>query len=113
MSNFKEMYTLEQRSEESEKIMSKYPGRIPIIVKPEKNIQIDKYKYLVPNDLIFGQFIHIIRKRVNISSKEALFLFVEGSIPPSASYLRDIYQQKKDKDGFLYISLTNENTFGE
>ena len=41
----------EERIKISQKIMSKYPQRVPIIVDCKKEINLDKNKYIVPNDL--------------------------------------------------------------
>ena len=53
--------SLEERIEESTNVLKKYPNRIPVIVEKSdkcKELQdIDKNKYLVPDDLTFGQFI--------------------------------------------------------
>ena len=69
---------LERRIEESKKIRTKYPDRIPIIVdrlnQNNKDIpEIDKKKYLVPSDLTVGQFQYVIRKRIKLDSQKALF----------------------------------------
>lgn len=73
---------------------------------------IDKKKYLVPSDLTCGQFVYVIRKRLKLPAEKAIFLFVNGSIPPTAAMLNTVYEQHKDKDGFLYISYSDENVFG-
>ena len=64
---YKEDYTLEQRKEESNKILERYPDRIPIICETlDKNApKLDKKKFLVPCDLTMGQFMFILRKRNN------------------------------------------------
>jgi GABA(A) receptor-associated protein len=73
---------------------------------------IDKKKYLVPSDLTCGQFVYVIRKRLKLPSEKALFLFVNGSIPPTSAMINSIYEQHQDKDGFLYMSYSEENVFG-
>ena len=71
-SSFKRQHTFQYRLEESQRIKSKHRDRIPIIC--EKSTaqhslpNIDKHKYLVPHDLTAGQFIAIIRKRMNLTS---------------------------------------------
>lgn len=114
--SFKESKTLEERKAESNKIIEKYPERIPIIVEKSSRStfkdDIDKKKYLVPKTLSFSQFIYIIRKRIKIKECEALFIFVNNKIAPSNSSIEAIYSKCKDQDGFLYVIYTNENTFG-
>lgn len=115
MSKFKEQNKFERRSAEASRIRSKYPDRIPVICERgnEKNIpELDKAKYLVPADLTLGQFVYIIRKRIKISPEKAIFTFINGKLEPTSKLISTIYDENKDKDGFLYISYTGENTFG-
>jgi GABA(A) receptor-associated protein len=69
------------RKQEALKILEKYPNRIPIICEKDpkcKLNEIDKTKYLVPNDLTLSQFTFIVRKRLQIDKNSALFLLVNG-----------------------------------
>ena len=112
---FREENTLEQRKSEAEKIRNKYPERIPVVVERVPNSQItdiDKRKFLVPNDISVAQFMWIIRKRIQLPSEKAIFLFVNKTIPQSSSTMGQIYSNFKDEDGFLYIAYSGENTFG-
>jgi len=62
--------------------------------------------------LTCGQFLYVIRKRLKLPSEKALFLFVNGSIPATSAMMNNIYEQYHDKDGFLYMSYSEENVFG-
>jgi GABA(A) receptor-associated protein len=73
---------------------------------------IDKKKYLVPSDLTVGQFVYVIRKRIKLAPEKAIFIFVNDVLPPTNSLMSAIYDQHKDKDGFLYVTYSGENTFG-
>ena len=115
VTKFKNEHTVEQRKAEAERIRAKYPDRIPVICeKTEKsNVQdIDKKKYLVPADLTCGQFVYVIRKRLKLPAEQAIFLFVNGVIPPTAALMSTVHEEHKDVDGFLYVSYSGENTFG-
>lgn len=112
---FKEDYDNNSRSQESKNILSKYPTRIPIIVeKHEKCLfgEINKKKYLVPKDLPMNQFTFIIRKRIKLEPSQTLFIMVNDSLVSSNELLGEIYETKKDEDGFLYMKYSSENTFG-
>jgi GABA(A) receptor-associated protein len=112
---FQQEYTFTQRKEQSERILSKYPERIPVICEKSnrsKILELDKKKYLVPGDFTCGQFVYIIRKRLSLPAEKAIFLYIGNCIPPSASCLLDVYNQYKDQDGFLYIQYNEENVFG-
>ena len=106
----------DERIKESKNIMEKYPDRLPIIVqryKKCKNIKdINKNKFLVPKDMSMSQFVYIIRKRIELSPEQALFVLVNGNLIPSKYIISNIYENGKDKDGFLYMYYSGENTFG-
>ncbi|VVB06410.1 unnamed protein product [Arabis nemorensis] len=114
-SSFKQDHDLEKRKAESSRIREKYPDRVPVIVeKAEKSEipNIDKKKYLVPADLTVGQFVYVIRKRIQLSAEKAIFIFVDDVLPPTGAVMSTIYEDKKEEDGFLYITYSGENTFG-
>lgn len=114
-STFKSEYPFEKRKAESERILSRFQNRIPVICeKAEKSDipEIDKRKYLVPADLTVGQFVYVIRKRIMLPPEKAIFIFVSDTLPPTAALMSSVYQENKDKDGFLYVSYSGENTFG-
>jgi GABA(A) receptor-associated protein len=114
--SFKSNTLFSERKAESEKIIAKYPDRIPIICeknqKSKTTPEIDKTKYLVPFDLTVGQFMYVIRKRIKLPPEQGIFLFINGYIPASSHMLNDLYYLYKDDDGFLYITYSSENTFG-
>jgi GABA(A) receptor-associated protein len=114
---FKKRFTLEQRKEECAKMLTKFPDRIPVIVErlPNNNLpSMDRKKFLVPSDIVLGQFIQIIRKRINLNPVNAIFTFIgeKHRLFNITELLSTIYTDNKDDDGFLYIYYTSENTFG-
>lgn len=115
MEKFKNI-TFEKRKEESSRILTKYTDKVPIIVTKSKNTQlenIDKNKFLVPNDMTLGQFLLVIRKRIKLKQEESLFLLIrDSSLIESSKTLLQIYEENKDDDGFLYITYCGENVFG-
>lgn len=115
MGNFKKSKSENERITESSKIKEKYPDKIPVIVEKQNKSKlpdIDKNKYLVPKELTMGQFIYIIRKRIKLDPTEALFVFTNNVLCNNSVLISEIYNTYKDKDGFLYIVYTSENTFG-
>jgi len=113
---YKNQFDLEHRKDEANRIREKYPTRIPVIVEMKDLSNdvpdIDKKKFLVPNDLTVGQFIFVVRKRIQLAPEKALFCFIDDTIPSTNSLMSQLYTDHKDEDGFLYISYTGENTFG-
>jgi GABA(A) receptor-associated protein len=106
--------SLVERQSESNKLRNKFRDRIPVIVNPgnARTPDIDKKKYLVPNDLTFGEFMLIIRKRIKLSEHQALVGFVNGLLPPMRKQMSELYSESSDQDGFLYVAYSLENTFG-
>lgn len=116
--SYKSQFDLKHRQDESFRIKNKYPDRVPVIVeKKDDNNQdipdIDKKKFLVPNDLTVGQFIYVVRKRISLEPEKALFCFIRDSIPSTNTLMSELYDEHCDEDGFLYVSYTGENTFGQ
>ncbi|KAE8976419.1 hypothetical protein PR002_g25317 [Phytophthora rubi] len=96
MGSFKKEHPFEKRQAESQRIRFKYSDRIPVICEKADRSDIpdiDKKKYLVPADLTVGQFVYVIRKL--------------------SALMSNIYKEQKDSDGFLYVTYSGENTFGE
>ena len=116
MNQFDKDYSMDVRKKESQKILLKYPTRIPIIVEKSKGCilnDIDKKKYLVPKDMLMSQFIFVIRKRIQLDPSESLFFMINNQLSRSNVLLGDVYEDNQHEDGFLYITYTSENTFGK
>jgi len=113
---FHRSHPFEKRKNEAERILKKYPDRVPVIVQRVENNDaipdVDKKKYLVPSDLTVGQFVYVIRKRIKLSPDQAIYVFVDKTLPPSASLMSQMYHEHKDSDGFLYFDISGESTFG-
>ena len=113
---FKSQYNQTAREEESKRVQARYPDRIPVVCErasSDRLLQdIDKVKYLVPSDLTMGQFTYVVRKRIKLSPEHAIFLMVDGRMLPTSLSMTSVYDEYKDKDGFLYVSYCGENTFG-
>jgi len=113
---FKMLHSFEKRKEEAERLKNKYPNKVPIIVEKSdrSNISdVDKTRYLVPEDITVGQFMYILRKGIKLTAEMSMFLFIDNQfIPATGKTLKEIYRDHADKDNFLYITYTGENTFG-
>ena len=115
--HFKDEHSFEKRIDEARKILKKHADRIPVICERAANSDIpdiDRKKYLVPQELTVGQFVYVIRKRIRLSPEKAIFIFVNGKLPRTgAALMSQMYRDYKDSDGFLYITYSGENTFGQ
>ena len=108
---------LEDRVKERSILANKYPTRSCVIVDRASGASnvplIDKHKFLVPNDLTFGQFITVVRKRLKLDPATALFFFVQDTlIPGASSTMATLVHNHKSVDGYLYILYNGESVFG-
>lgn len=113
--DFKRDHPFTARKEEALRVRSRYADRIPVICSKAKHCtvpDIDKHKFLVPEDLTVGQFMYVVRKRMEVNEQRAIYLFVGNVIPPTSMSMQEIYHTHKDEDGFLYVVFSSENTFG-
>ena len=111
---FRRRLTFEQRRTEFERIHAHRATRIPVIM--ERNgidtPRIDKEKFLVPFDLTVSQLMFVARRRLKMDSSKALFLLINGTLPPSSTTMSSLYDKHASEDGFMYVVYTTENTFG-
>lgn len=98
----------------SEEILKLHNNKVPIIINLPDNssIELDKLKYIVPKDITIQQLHCILTKYIKKNEKQSVILFINNTMPISSQSIGNIYNQFKDKDGFLYITLRKENTFG-
>ncbi|KAL6594756.1 light chain 3 [Neocallimastix sp. 'constans'] len=102
--SFRDTHTFEERKKEAMKIREKYVDRIPCIVEKAERSQIqdiDKNKFLVPSSLTIG------KKRLKLQQEDAIFLFVNGVIPPVANIMSVVYEEHKDEDVILNFYLSD------
>lgn len=120
--NFKTRNTFEKRKALAEKIMAQHPARVPVImVLPHDNAlraKTKREKFLAPDDILFGKFISEMRMHIDVDPSTALFCFVksesDGSShsPSTTNSMAELYMSHSDSDGFLYIYVQPESTFG-
>ncbi|CAI2381556.1 unnamed protein product [Moneuplotes crassus] len=108
--------SFEKRLEDCTKVLKKYPEKIPVVCEIKKDCDLPTLKksmYLIPNSMTVAEFNYIIRKRMKLSETEALFLFVQSKyLLKSDSMMADVYAERKDSDGYLYVTIAKESTTG-
>jgi hypothetical protein len=123
---FQEDHDLAKRSQICHSIISKYPERIPVIVETTTDsyrkgvnrvIQLNKTKYLCPNELSYAGFVFELRKHIkNLNSTEAIFLFIVTPnrlyLPNASQPMSEIWNLYRQEDMFLYFYVCLENCYG-
>jgi len=127
MSSYKNSVSFNARKEATKNILNKYPDKCPIYLTFDNKIKLKQKagtnfnKYIINNNLTIGQYMQVLKKRVEMGEKIALTLFVNiykndkliNTILPTLSMsIEQAYTQFCDADGFLYMNLVAENTFG-
>ena len=100
----------------AKEILKQYPDRVPVYIEKGDNKiteELKKNRYLVPRDITMGQFMYVIRKQLKIKPEDAIFIFCNNSIIPSAEILSEVYDKYKDKETeFLMMKYYRETVFG-
>lgn len=118
MKKFKdEMPSFSSRKEESSKLLSNYPDKVPIIVESQSSgkneYKLDQNRFLVPKLYTFHEFIFHIRRRLILKNSDSLFMTVaENYFPAMNRTLSSIYNEYQDADGFLYITFSSQPVWG-
>jgi GABA(A) receptor-associated protein len=114
--SFKAEHSFEKRVELCSRLRKEYTDRIPIILESNKNsgIIITRKKFLAPHNVTMTSFLMEIRKQIKVDQTEAIFLFCgsSGMLAPTTSLMSQVYEKYRDADGFLYIVVALENSFG-
>ena len=97
--------------------MSNNSGKIPVIIEKYEREHdlpdLKQTKYLFPNEFTFFDFSQIIRKKLILPESQTIsFFFSNGKLYQSTKTMREIYEENKDADGFLYCQYTCENRMG-
>ncbi len=104
-------------SQEYLRLRERFPNRVFVLLDRHgasgKDLPlIDKRKFIAPSDITVGQFMYIVRRRLQLPPEKALFLFVKGALPTTGQTMSEINAQYADADGFLRMVYTGEAVFG-
>lgn len=110
--------SFKERQHESSSVIRLHPDKVPVYMEFSKSATSCinnklKTKYLFPNDMSFGQCTYTVRKLMKCPPEISIFGFVGNLIPTSSVLISSLYQSHKNKCGFLVITYSAENTFGQ
>jgi len=110
------METIEKRKLYSQMLINRHTDRIPVIIENTNCVKLENYKYLLPKSIKFSDFYNIVKTKIKLDRKQAIFMFVKNEndyvLIPLSETIEFIYNTYKNEDGFLYIKFGIENTFG-
>lgn len=95
-----------------ENLKRQYPGTVPVIIKT--TLELNNYKYLAKNSMTVAALTLDIRGRNPkiITPTVSLHILHNDTVLLPTATLGDLHTKYKDRDGFLYLIITQENTFG-
>ncbi|KAH8150212.1 uncharacterized protein LAJ45_05898 [Morchella importuna] len=114
--DFKSTYTSTERRRASAAMLISRPSHIPVICEKAPNSKMEGpnlIKVLIPPERQVAYLLHLIRRRTKIAPTQALFLLVDGVLPPTSMELGALFEESRDADGFMYVVYTSEETFGK
>ena len=114
---------LAKRLKDAQMVRTKYEKRLPVVVFPATKTTpaISAHKFLVPEELTVGQFLHLLRLRITLKPEQAIFIFATHPTLPSnvdtllcvSDLMKQVYHRHHSHDDdFLYLIYDIENTFG-
>ena len=107
-SAFKNSKSFEDRRHDSAQIKREHPDKTAIIVERasnEKNLPIlDKSKFLVPAHVTMHEFTRVLRRRLELSPGQALFLMTQKGMPAGTQSLAELFE----KVSFEFYDLPND-----
>jgi len=93
-------------------LINKHPDRLPIQVIAAKELMLTHNKFLVSKSCSFSRFLSMLRTKIDINEKQALFCFIDNKLPKMSSTILELYAQKVHEGDILFVTITLENTFG-
>lgn len=115
-SEYKKKHSLEERRKQSDNILARHVGFVPIIVDCHKEMNLKKHKFLVPYGVNCSHLISAVRSQIKLEGRQALFMFSGNEIVCPTENIKQAYDRYlknySDGDKFFYIRVEYENTFG-
>lgn len=106
-------YPLGKRKKMFSIAQEKHPNKILVVCECDLNINDETiYRFALTGDMKFAEFFMNIRKRISVNKIEGLYGLCNNKLICGSQILSKIYNENKNEDGFLYILICKENTFG-
>jgi hypothetical protein len=97
-----------------------YPGHVPLFVQYGHDMMI--HRYVIPRDSSFGHFLIAFRRKIQLKASDSLMALVEKQghdddiiksfQVSSHKTIGELADEYLNRDGYLYINMATEHTFG-
>lgn len=103
-------HTLEQR--QSIVARARHRRAVPCLIDMV-GVRLSRQKYLVPDGMSLGQVMVSIRYHNGaIPSAAGIYVTIDGVMVTTTQLVSSLYSKYQAPDGFLYLTLVQEATFG-
>ena len=114
---FKTGKSVEKRMEWSSRLLAAYPDKYPVIINrdPSGRVRVSRQKFIVPGESSILSFTAEVRHHVaGLKGTETLYCFLDdGTTPLPSTPIHTLYAKSRDEDGFLYLTYTLEDAYGQ
>ena len=105
---------IETRKEQWSKIIESSHGKIPVVIEWGSTYIITpllkQNKFLFPEEFTFFDFSQVIRRKLQLNDRQTVsFFFSSNKFFRTGKSMKQIYEEWKDWDGFLYCQYVFEN----
>lgn len=102
-------YIVEGRRKETQDLMQTIPSKLPLFVERHDKSKLPlmkKRRFLVPANIFMADFVGTIQKKLKMGPEEKLVMLVgqDTEPQPNSVVIKDVYEEKKHEDGFLYVN---------
>lgn len=111
---YRERTPLAERAAASARARAQHPDHVPALLACRGDApRLDREKFLLPHALTGAQLQYVVRRRLRMDNREALFLLCNDRLVPAAATARELDAQHRDPDdGFLHVTYALEHAFG-
>lgn len=111
---FKDSMGFDERRAFFLSLVSKHENKIPVVIEtdPRSMMKFFSFKLSLKPTIAVSALAKIVREKVQLSNSEAIFLFCGNVSLAGNKILSDTYEKYRDKDGFLYVVVSNIESFG-
>ncbi|SPN79210.1 Ubiquitin-like protein [Brazilian cedratvirus IHUMI] len=102
---------MQNHASDIQEVISRHPDKVPVVLIDRLHIM-KSTRYITPRDQQVSEFLFHVRKRTTLRENEALFLFVNNTIPLASQTMGSLYDKYKGVDLMLTMRVEKENSFG-
>mmetsp|Transcript_12242 Transcript_12242/g.23233 ORF Transcript_12242/g.23233 Transcript_12242/m.23233 type:complete len:122 (+) Transcript_12242:35-400(+) len=111
---YKQTVSFEHRASRSSELLTSYQDSVLIMMVPGNGLdKVGVFKFGFPKTATASSLIYKTRQHLKLNQTEGIFLYLsDGTLLQRDNSLGDLYEHKKDEDGFLYVVVAKQEELG-